>query len=1388
MRTKDLAFTVLMFAVTVSAQTQRNASSIRTAQVRNATHHRPTPTERKAAALRSAARRGPQEAPAPGGTPDYFGIYPNYVNSPRPTIDPATGAISGGIRKFVDTLPGLGTANANNLGQYIPIATPLTNPDGTPVYAGSDYYELGAVEYTQQMHSDLPNTTRLRGYKDLAPAADGLPHYLGPLIIAKSGTPVRVKFTNMLPTGVDGNYFLPLDTTVMGAGMGPDGSSYMQNRTGIHLHGGNTPWISDGTPHQWTVPAGEATTLKKGASTQNVPDMPDPGDGAMTFYYPNQQSSRLMFYHDHSYGITRLGVYAGEAAPYLLTDATEEDLISNKKVIPDLGGVYHYGVPLIIQDKTFVPDPQTLAAQDPTWNWGGLGNFWFPHVYMPNQNPADDAGVNAMGRWDYGPWFWPPVVSTQNGPVPCPTETNPNRLCPGTPNPSIVPEAFMDTPLVNGTAYPVLQVSRRAYRFRILNASNDRSLNLQLYYADASGMEVKMVPALPNTGLPPSWPTDGRDGGVPDPATAGPAMIQIGTEGGLLPAPVVLPNTPIGYNYNRRDIVVLNVSNKTLFLGPAERADVIIDFSGVPDGSKLILYNDAPAPVPAFDPRYDYYTGDPDQTDTGGAPTTLTGYGPNTRTVMQFRVSGGTAASPFDLSALQAAFTSSGTTPGAFAASQPAPLVPEAAYGPAFNANYSNTYARIQDTSLTFTAAGASAPVTIQMKPKAIQELFDPYGRMNSTLGVEIPFTTIQTQTTIPYGFIDPPTEIVKDGETQIWKITHNGVDTHAIHFHLFNVQVINRVGWDGAIRPPDPNELGWKETVRMNPLEDAIVVLQPMKQSLPWPIPDSVRLLDVTRPAGSTAGFTNIDPNNNPITVINELTNFGWEYVWHCHLLGHEENDMMRSVVLQVSPEVPTTLTATGDDPDDSSDVQLNWTDSSLSEEGFTLQRATDVNFTSNVMTSKILPQDGAGSAVSFTDSTIGADPTYYYRVQSFSQNGTSAWSNIVQVGALPLAYVSPLSLSFANQTVNTASATQTVTISNTGAAAMAINSITIAGANPKDFSQSNACGTSLAAGAACTISVVFKPTASGPLAAWLTIGESDQVHPLQTVSLGGAGIVGVGQISSPLSFGQQLVNTSSSPQTVTLTNAGSALMMIRSIAIVGARDFTQTNNCGLGLAQGASCAINVKFGPTVAGARSASLIVNMSDPTNPVLSVSLSGTGTTDFAVTLATPSISAKSGSSVTVNVSVSSTSEFVGAIGLSCSGLPTHSTCSFGPRTLDAQGDDASLPSIMTITTGVASASLRPATPFLLACWTGLPTLGLVGLCIVPIRPKARVRKTLWVVAALLILLLVGLSVGCGGTSNTTVPPAPITSPGSYSVTVTATAGSISHSTMMTLVVQ
>ena len=139
-------------------------------------------------------------------------------------------------------------------------------------------------------------------------------------------------------------------------------------------------------------------------------------------------------------------------------------------------------------------------------------------------------------------------------------------------------------------------------------------------------------------------------------------------------------------------------------------------------------------------------------------------------------------------------------------------------------------------------------------------------------------------------------------------------MDTHPIHFHLFDVQLINRVGWDGIIRPPDDNELGWKDTVRVSPLEDTIVALRPVAPKLPFGLPDSVRPLNPTHADRLDAWASrNIDPPTgqaitSPIT--NQMVNFGWEYVWHCHILSHEEMDMMRPQKLNVGRSLADTPT----------------------------------------------------------------------------------------------------------------------------------------------------------------------------------------------------------------------------------------------------------------------------------------------------------------------------------------------------------------------------------------------------------------------------------------------------------------------------------------------
>ena len=317
----------------------------------------------------------------------------------------------------------------------------------TASYPGSDYYEIALVQYTEKMHSDIDPTV-LRGYVQLetpvnagtsshvallypdgTPILDSTgsqvyaydnPHYLGPLIVANRNMPVRIKFHNYLATGTDGNLFIPVDTSQMGAGFGPDGvNMYTQNRATIHLHGGITPWISDGTPHQWTTPADENTPYPEGVSVKNVPDM-DGGTepvGTLTFYYTNQQSARLVFYHDHAYGITRLNVYAGEAGGYIIRDTAEQGLIAS-------GAIPSVEVPLIIQDKSFVPNASQINATDPTWIWGDpstawphTGSLWLNHVYMPLQNPSDPTNTNPMGRWDYGPWVWPPFSGALHQPV-----------------------------------------------------------------------------------------------------------------------------------------------------------------------------------------------------------------------------------------------------------------------------------------------------------------------------------------------------------------------------------------------------------------------------------------------------------------------------------------------------------------------------------------------------------------------------------------------------------------------------------------------------------------------------------------------------------------------------------------------------------------------------------------------------------------------------------------------------------------------------------------------------------------------------------------------------------------------------------------------------------
>jgi FtsP/CotA-like multicopper oxidase with cupredoxin domain len=975
---------------------------------------------------------------------------------------------------------------ANGLGQYIPIAVPDTTTfsvaNGFDLDA--DYYVIALVQTRERMSSSLPDTgTLLREYVQLetpvnaswskhiplqtaqldgsltptlmpdgsqAYAVDN-PHFLGPVIVANKDKPVRIVFYNLLPTGSGGDLFLPADSTIMGSGMGPmDGMPdpvdegtvtdgvrnplcseypksdmcFQDNRATLHLHGGITPWISDGTPHQWITPANENTPWPEGVSVGNVPDMSNvPGvpdcsgetDGCQTFYYTNQQSARFMFYHDHAWGITRLNVYAGEAAGYVITDPTDQKLMAPGGPLADVG----IGIPLVIQDRTFVPqdaqlygDPANgVYGQDPTWDqtrWGGYGNLWYHHVYMPAQNPGDPSGMSAYGRWMYGPWFWPPATPV-HGPIANPYYDancqldDPNTwqyqtepfceppLIPGTPNVSVGMEQFNDTPIVNGTAYPTTEVDPKAYRFRILNAANDRFWNLQWYVADPSSEADPLIGPTEvalNAAELAAAQTDPNIFPTPDTLVSppGPSWIQIGTEGGFLPAPVVVPNQPITWITDPTRFDVGNVDKHSLLLAPAERADVIVDFSSYA-GQTLILYNDAPAAFPARVASYDYYTGAPDLSPVG-APGILPGYGPNTRTIMQVKVaatrSDGQPIATYNLAALNAAFRHHADGSGVFESGQHPIIVGQAAYNSAYGTNFVSSgwcnsptnpsarcdgYARISEQGgdlfgFNTLKNPSGTKKTIPLQPKAIHDemnavAFDEFGRMTANLGVEAVPATPAGQNVVLYPYVNPQTELIDatnlpkgdidvtpiglaDDGTQIWKITHNGVDTHPIHWHLYDVQVLNRVTWDNIIIPPDATELGWKDTLRISPLEDTIVALRPIIPTLPFELPNSIRELNPMMPLGSTLGFNNMDANGNPTAaIVNQLVNYGWEYVFHCHILSHEEMDMMRPVSVALPPNAPDGLAYSVTGTGNNTVLTLTWNDNSINETEFVVQRS---------------------------------------------------------------------------------------------------------------------------------------------------------------------------------------------------------------------------------------------------------------------------------------------------------------------------------------------------------------------------------------------------------------------------------------------------------------
>jgi hypothetical protein len=263
-----------------------------------------------------------------------------------------------------------------------------------------------------------------------------------------------------------------------------------------------------------------------------------------------------------------------------------------------------------------------------------------------------------------------------------------------------------------------------------------------------------------------------------------------------------------------------------------------------------------------------------------------------------------------------------------------------------------------------------------------------------------------------------------------------------------------------------------------------------------------------------------------------------------------------------------------------------------------------------------QLVPDAGNTATISGTPDTAAQGVAFTVKVTD-SANQSATQPYIVSILAEPdtLSFSPATGLNFSPQLVGTASATQTETVTNNGTSAVAINSIGLTGINATDFGQTGSCGSSLAAGANCSLTVTFTPKQLGARSASITIVDTTLGSP-HSVSLSGVGLTSGTNATlsaSILTFGNEVVGTTSPAQSLMLSNYGTTALNIASVAVTA--DFGETDTCsGSSLASGASCTINVTFKPSTAGSASGTLSITDDALSSPQI-VLLSGTGVTSM-----------------------------------------------------------------------------------------------------------------------------------------------------------------------------
>ncbi|MBI5602113.1 MAG: multicopper oxidase domain-containing protein [Deltaproteobacteria bacterium] len=742
-------------------------------------------------------------------------------------IAASIGSLSGALAA---PLPG-GTLDPTTIPKFV---IPLVIPPVMKNSGTEDNYDIAVREFKQQIlpggiwnilngRTDAFPATPVWSY---GPAADprpdagalGIPAGVAPApnsqfnypaytLETVSNSPVNVKWLNELvainpatgfpyPVGSPSRTFLPhllpIDQTLHWANPPATGCSDGTDRTDcftdnpapytgpvpiiVHVHGAHVAPHSDGYPEAWylpaafDIPAGYAT---RGSNFDQAPGAPLE-DGAAQFLYRNDQPATTIWYHDHSLGMTRSNVYAGPAGFWLVRGGVYDGAIDGTTGLPAvLPGPAPTAGQTVLQLN--VPgDPVRnavreipIAIQDRSFN--SDGSLFYP-------------GSRAFFDGFAGPYI-PDLV---------PNFTNVFSDI----SPIWNPEAFFNTMVVNGSTWPVLEVAPALYRFRLLNGCNSRFLNLSLFV-------VRPHPKKSNK----------YDKEL--------AIYQIGAEQGFLPQVVqVLTGyaTPLPGDGTMPKPKKAASKQQALLMGLAERADVLVDFSGLPDGTRIRMINTAPdAPFGGFP-------------DVPADPAT-------TGQVMEFVVNS---------ALLQPADVSS---------TSPLNLVmnSEATSAPLGVANVIRKVSLNEEESSSVCVDAFNAVIP-DVLPPLCGGLGVPAAPKAAKLGLVGPVDPLSgLPTGMPMMWADAITEKPVLNDIEEWEIHNFTVDAHPIHLHLVRFQVISRTLLGGT---PSPNgvtpwEAGFKDSVIAYPGE---------------------------------------------ITRIKAKFDIPGLFVWHCHIVEHEDNEMMRA------------------------------------------------------------------------------------------------------------------------------------------------------------------------------------------------------------------------------------------------------------------------------------------------------------------------------------------------------------------------------------------------------------------------------------------------------------------------------------------------------------